>query len=79
MTRSECGFTVMWSCYCTDAAYDLAELAERCPHHDRPRVAEPVNLDDHGRTGGVTTGHQCPLLIDLPTPDPRPEHESNEE
>jgi hypothetical protein len=60
VTRSECGFTVMWSCYCTDAAYDTADLAERCPHHDRPRVAEPVDLDDHGLTGGVITGHRCP-------------------
>ena len=60
MTASTCGFVVVWACLCSDAAYIRADLPETCPHHDRVRAGDVVDLDAYGREGGVRTGHECP-------------------
>lgn len=52
------GFTVMWACYCTDAADAADWLPSTCPEHDAPQVAAP---NANPFPGGVRPGHSCHL------------------
>lgn len=50
------GFTVVWTCYCSDAADAVARLPETCPEHDKTRMADPY---PNPMPGGVMPGHRC--------------------
>lgn len=73
------GYTVVWSCYCSDAAIDAELLPKTCPEHAAPMVAPPYR---NPMPGGVAMGHCCDIggpneirrtaRADLTThPDPR--------
>lgn len=57
MTAST-GYTVVWTCFCSDAADAPEWLTERCPEHDRPQMAVPYR---NTMPGGVAVGHCCDI------------------
>lgn len=62
------GAVVVYGCLCSDAADTLDQAPDRCPGHDRPRLAHWINP---GLPGGVAQHHDCPSDYRCPSKETR--------